>query len=267
MNLKDKHVVLTGAAGGIGSQLATLLAARGARLSLVDINREALNTLAQSLDAERCNVIAADLANADECQFIIEAALLRFGSIDVLLNSAGMLSFNNFASTPPEQIEKLLAINLTAPALLIHHALPVMLQRGCGSIVNVGSTFGSIGFACFSAYSASKYGLRGLSEALRRELDGSGVNVIYVAPRAVKTALNPQSVYAMGKATGMHMDEPAAVARQIVEAVEAERRDVYLGWPEALFVRINALLPRLVDRALKKQSRSARQFSTGSESA
>ena len=267
MNLAGKHVVLTGAAGGIGSQLATLLAARGARLSLVDINRDALNTLAQSLTMERCNVIVADLAKPDECRYIIEAAHQRFGGIDVLLNSAGVLTFNSFAATPPEQIEKLLAINLTAPALLIHHALPSMLQRASGNIVNVGSTFGSIGFACFGAYSASKYGLRGLSEALRRELDGSGIKVIYVAPRAVKTALNPQSVYAMGKATGMHMDEPEAVARRIVEAVEAERRDVYLGWPEALFVRINALLPRLVDRALKKQSRSSRQFSTGSESA
>ncbi|MCB1789006.1 MAG: SDR family NAD(P)-dependent oxidoreductase, partial [Gammaproteobacteria bacterium] len=160
----------------------------------------------------------------------------------------------------PAVLARLMQVNLVAPTLLIRAVLPDMLARGSGRIVNVGSTFGSIGFAWFAAYSASKFGLRGLSEALRRELDGSGVGVTYVAPRAVKTPLNSDAVYRMAEATGMNMDEPQWVAQRIVEAIEDDAKDVYLGFPEKLFARLNGFLPRLVDGGLRKQNRVMAPF-------
>jgi len=122
------------------------------------------------------------------------------------------------------------------------------------------TAFGSIAFAWFASYSASKFALRGFSEALRRELEGSGVGVTYVAPRAVKTALNSPAVYRMAEKVRMNMDDPARVARRIVRAIGRDKKDVDLGFPEAWFVRVNALLPRLVDRTLRKQNRVMREF-------
>lgn len=138
--------------------------------------------------------------------------------------------------------------------------LPQMTARGSGRIVNLGSIFGSIGFACFTTYSASKFAMRGFSEALRRELEGSGVSVTYVAPRYTKTPLNDGVVSRMAQAVGMNSDEPSVVARYAVRAIEQDCKDYYIGWPECLFVRINAILPRLVDGVLRKQNRQMRTF-------
>lgn len=161
-------------------------------------------------------------------------------------------------------LERLVHLNLVVPMLLVRQLLPDMLARDAGRIVNVGSTFGSIGFAWFAAYSASKFGLRGLAEALRRELEGTGVGVTYVAPRAVKTRFNTDAVYRMAEATHMKMDEPAWVAARIVAAIENDAKDVYLGFPERFFARLNSFLPRLVDVGLRKQNQVMAPFARGS---
>lgn len=171
-----------------------------------------------------------------------------------------MMSFRPFAEEDPAVLERIVQTNLIAPMAMTRQVLPEMLARGSGRIVNVGSTFGSIGFAWFAAYSASKFGLRGLSEALRRELEGSGVGVTYVAPRAVKTGFNSDAVYSMAEATGMKMDEPVWVAANIIAAIERDAKEVYLGFPEKFFARLNGLLPRLVDGGLRKQNRTMAHF-------
>jgi short-subunit dehydrogenase len=135
-----------------------------------------------------------------------------------------------------------------------------MKSRGSGHIVNVGSTFGSINFAHFVTYSSTKSGLKGFSESLRRELDGQGINVTYVAPRAVKTPLNTEKVMQLAEITKMNMDAPELVAEKIVEAIELKKKDAYIGFPESLFVRINAVLPRLVDKALAGNDKKARSL-------
>jgi short-subunit dehydrogenase len=174
------------------------------------------------------------------------------------------MSFRPFAEEDPGVLQRLVQLNLVVPLLLTRQVLPDMLARGSGRIVNVGSILGSIGFPWFAAYSASKFGLRGLSEALRRELQGSGVGVTYVAPRAVRTRLNSEAVYRMAQATGMQMDDPAWVAERIVAAIEDDAKDLYLGFPERLFARLNAFLPRLVDGGLRKQVGEMAPFARGS---
>ena len=128
-----------------------------------------------------------------------------------------------------------------------------MINQGHGRIANIGSMFGSIGFPCFAAYSASKFAIRGFSQSLRRELAGTGVGVTYVSPRAVKTPFNPPVIHRMAELGMMNMDEPQWVAQKIVRAIEKRKNEVYLGFPESLFARINALLPRMVDGAIVKQ--------------
>jgi len=258
MEIRDKGLVLTGAAGGIGAKLAQALAARGARLVLVDRDEAALAKVAEGLDG--VHVVAGDLSTRDGCQQVAATALDRLKGIDLLINLAGLNSFRNYEDEQADAIERLIHVNLLAPMLLTHAFLPTMLAQKSGRIVNIGSTFGSIGFAWFSAYSASKFGLRGFSEALRRELADSGVRVSYVAPRAVKTPMNDDAVMKMGAATGMNMDEPETVVASIVDAIDDDHKDTYVGFPESLFVRINVILPRLVDMMLAKQNRIARKF-------
>jgi len=260
MQLSGKHIVLTGAAGGMGRLLAQALAEKGAaKVALIDANEDALNDVAQSLP-DAYVAITADLSSVQGCSTAIDACKEALGHVDVLINLAGLNSFASFAEESPEYIELMMRVNVLAPMQLTRALLPDLLQQDAAQIVNVGSVFGSIGFAWFSTYSASKFALRGFSEALRRELADTAVGVTYIAPRAVKTPMNNDAVMKMGEATGMNMDEPDAVVAKIVQAIEADKKDCYLGFPESLFVRINAILPRLVDMALAGQNKIAKTF-------
>ena len=262
MNLSQQRILLTGAGGGIGSLLGSELLARGA--SLCRLVRQGDDALA----AEDIPVgfggqnltLACDITRPERRGAAVRAVERAWGGVDILINLAGVLDFGNFQECDPGMLHQLLQVNVEAPMQLTRAVLPGMLERGHGRIVNVGSTFGSIGFPLFAAYSASKFALRGYSQALRRELAGSGVGVTYVAPRAVNTPLNPPVVHAMAAQGMMHMDEAGPVALAIARAIEKERGEVYLGFPESLFARINGRLPGLVDLALRRQLPSLQGF-------
>jgi short-subunit dehydrogenase len=262
MNIEGKYIILTGAAGGIGQQLASHLDAAGARLALVDISREGLNKTLAQLQSDDHLSITADLTSDEGRKQVVSQAMTKFGRIDTLVNCAGINPFGVYSEQEEAVIQKTMDVNLIAPMMLTHAVLPYMQQQKSGHIVNIGSTFGSIGFAWFAAYSASKFGLRGFSQALRRELDGSGIDVTYIAPRAVKTAINSAAVYEMAKHVKMNFDEPSQVAEKIMQAINARKREVYIGFPESLFVRINSIAPGLVDNATRKQNKLAYAHAT-----
>ncbi len=255
MNLESKRILVTGAAGGIGKRLCALLAERNARLGLLDRGPTAIASLmqdARELPGTRV-VIEADITNAEDRRRAVQQMNQAYGGIDVLINLAGILDFRPFEESDPGMISKIIQVNVEAPMLLIREILPQFIAQGGGRIVNVGSMFGSIAFPCFAAYSASKFALRGFSQALRRELSGTGIGVTYVSPRAVKTALNPPVVHHMADIGLMRMDDAHQVAAQIAKAIETERDEVYLGFPESLFARINGILPGVVDKSINKQ--------------
>lgn len=126
-------------------------------------------------------------------------------------------------------------------------------SRPRAAILNIGSVFGHIGYPGYALYSASKFALRGFSQALRRELAGSRVQVHDLAPRATRTPINPPAVVAMNAELGVTMDPPGVVARRARELLATDTVEGVIGWPEKFFARLNAVLPRLVDRALAKQ--------------
>jgi short-subunit dehydrogenase len=262
MKLESARVILTGAGGGIGSELATRLAAQGARLALLGRNEQALQQTREQMDDSSPSplLLTVDLLDTEARCAAVDEAMGKLGGVDILINNAGLLSFRPFAEEESEMINRIIQLNTLVPMQLTRQVVQFMIDQGRGRIVNVGSTFGSIAFAWFAAYSASKFGLRGFSEALRRELAHTGVGVTYAAPRAVKTKMNTSSVYRMAETVKMNMDEPGWVAHSIVEAIRKDRKDIYLGFPESLFVRINALLPRMVDGALKKQNHKMMAF-------
>lgn len=262
MNISGQRILITGAAGGIGSELAKAMAEKGAELVLVDIDGVKLEKLKQEIQSlgGRAHAFSCDLSLAGAPLTLCNQVNDVVGGVHVLVNCAGIASFGLYDAQTPESLERLWRINVIAPMQLVQAFLPQMKARRYGRIVNVGSIFGSIGFAYFTTYSASKFAMRGFSEALRRELDGTGVGVTYVAPRYTRTPINDGPVSRMAQAVGMNSDEPAVVAGHVIRAIEKNRKDYYIGWPECLFVRINAILPRLVDGALRKQNDTARTF-------
>ena len=262
MKISGQRILVTGAAGGIGSELVLALAEQGAELALADRDANRLDHLKRAAYGHGGEVrtLTCDLAAPGAPQALAEQATAAMGGVDVLVNCAGIAHFGLFDEQLPERMEALWRVNVLVPMQLARALLPQMTARGHGRIVNVGSIFGSIGFAYFTTYSASKFAMRGFSEALRRELDGTGVGVTYVAPRYTQTPLNDGAVSRMAQAVGMNSDAPSVVARHVVRAIEKDRKDYYIGWPECLFVRVNALLPRLVDGALRKQNHQARPF-------
>ncbi len=261
MELNNTRILLTGAGGGIGTPVARQLAAAGARLFMVGRD-EAGALLAEELRGQGADAHYqfVDLLSDGAAQGVVHSARQTLGGLDLLINLAGAMSFETFAAEDPQVTERLLRLNTLVPMQLARAVLPGMIAQRSGRIVNIGSIFGSIGFAYFATYSASKFALRGFSEALRRELDGSGVGVTYIAPRAVRTPFNSEAVLRMAEVVKMKLDEPQVVAGAIVAAIRSERNEAYLGWPEKLFVRINALLPRLVDNGVRKQNRQAAGF-------
>jgi short-subunit dehydrogenase len=139
------------------------------------------------------------------------------------------------------------------PIALTQRLIPVLQRSSEAHIVNVGSTFGSIGFAYHSLYCASKFGLRGFTESLMREYAGTGLRFHYFAPRATQTAINSAQVMSMNNALGNAMDAPNDVAAQLVDMLNKQQRRRFIGFPEKLFVKINGAFPAIVDMALKKQ--------------
>lgn len=253
MKIVHRRILLTGATGGIGKALALELARSGASLLLTGRNEKRLGQVRRQVEeiGGYAETVAADLTSPDGRRSVtVAAASFR---IDTLINNAGGNHLGLYAAQDEASIEALLASNLTAPMLLTRAVLPVLKRQSDACIVNVGSILGSIATPGQSAYSASKFALRGFSEGLRRELAPDGIGVIYVAPRATDTGMNDLRAREMNERLGVRMDTAEQVAAEIVRAISRGSRERYLGWPEKLFVRINALFPGIVDRALVKQ--------------
>jgi short-subunit dehydrogenase len=252
MTPTEARIVLTGAAGGIGSAVARRLAAAGAELVLSDLRAEPLERLRAGLPAERpVRLVAADVATEPGRQALVSAA--REQRANVLINVAGINPFRLVTEQSGVELARAMTVNAIAPMLLTQAFLPVLAERTRAQIINVGSTFGSLGFPGFSVYAASKFAVRGFSEALRRELADTAIRVQYVAPRATRTSLATDRVRALNDELGVGMDSPEDVAAAIERALRTERAEIYLGRSERLFVKLNALLPRLVDRFLFRQ--------------
>jgi short-subunit dehydrogenase len=247
MTVNNQHIVITGGAGGIGSLLSKQLIAQGAKITVID--------RVEQIDFD-ATLICGDLSDTDGVIKI--AKQLEGQNVNTLINLAGLQYFGVFDQQSPEHTALLYKVNLLAPVLLTQALLPAMKKRGSGHIVNIGSTFGSINFAYFVTYSSSKAGIKGFSEALRREVASDGIDISYIAPRAVNTPLNTEKVLQFAKITNMNMDEPEWVVKKIMSIIHKRKKESYLGFPEKLFVRINALFPRLVDKALAGNNSKAK---------
>lgn len=247
---RSKTVLITGAGSGIGRALAKEAASKGFALILAGRTQTALEQTKSECNSTKARCVVADVTTADGRAAIVNAV---GGTLDILINNAGVLSVGHISDMSDTDLERMTTTNLVAPMALTRDLLPA-LRRSQGRIVNIGSVFGDIAYPFFAAYSATKFGLRGFSDALRRELSGAGVGVTYIAPRATRTAAES----AFGALVGpMHMtlDSAETVASQAWTAILKGKRESFPKGAERFFVKVQRVFPSFVDKSVGAQAR------------
>lgn len=189
MEFKDKVVLITGAAGGIGLAAARKYAEQGAKLSLVDLSQEALEKAAGEIDAEKL-LLGADVTKEEEVENYVRQTKERFGRIDVFINNAGINGdFKNIVDQTVENLDKVFSVNVVGAFLGLKHVLKVMIDQKSGSVVNTASNGGLLGAPGMSLYVASKHALLGINKSAALEVADYGIRVNAVAPSGVDTAM------------------------------------------------------------------------------
>jgi short-subunit dehydrogenase len=246
MKATNARVLLTGASGGIGRAMALALQDAGA--AVLGVGRAAASPLPAGQDW-----LQADLNTAAGVASVAGAAANWRANVVVL--AAGAPAFGPLATTPAAQMQAVLQANLLAPMQLSQALLPHLQRLPAAQLVFVGSALGRIGLPGFSVYGASKAGLHGFAESLRRELAGGPVRVQTLAPRSTRTGFNSAEVEAYNRATGTAMDSAQVVAAALLEIIESEAAERFIGFPERLAVRLNGLLGALLDNSFAKHRR------------
>jgi short-subunit dehydrogenase len=234
--LANRTVLVTGATGGIGAQIASRLHAEGASLVLSGRDRANLEGMATELAPAR--FVVADLSQKDEVERLVTAA----GEVDVFVANAGIPASGQLVSFSVEEIDRTLNVNLRSAIVLARLLVPAMVSRGNGHIVLIASIHSKLPAALVSVYNATKFGLRGFGLALGKELQGTGVGVSVINPTFVReagmwaeTGVNPHPL--AGQVT------PDEVAAAVVKAIKENRAEIDVA-PLSARLAVNA--PRLV---------------------
>lgn len=267
MNVSGKVAIVTGASGSIGSSTVRALAAAGADLTLAAPPSEAhvLDGLAAEVSARgvRAMVVPADVRSRDDVDRLVQATLQSFDTVDILCNVAGIGSHPSLCDETDASIEAVVGINLTGCARTMHAVLPHMKAQRRGSIVNIGSIAGEAGV--MGIYSGSKFGLRGLTDSVRREVRSYGIGVTLIEPGFVRSKMN--------EAMGDGLPSPEIVANAVVAAIERPRRRIIVPWYYAPAAFIANALPGFIDlvfgdaRIQERLNRDARAAKGAAEEA
>jgi 3-oxoacyl-[acyl-carrier protein] reductase len=188
MTLKGKTVLITGGSSGIGAAIAFACAAEGARIALASRSRVKLESVADRLPKAEVHLVPGDVGVEDEVVDMVESTCKHFGSIDLLVNNAGMGIFKPLTELRVEDFDTVINTNLRGVFLCTRTVLPIMYEQGSGTIITISSLAGRHGFAGGGAYCASKFGVMGLMESVFHEARSRNVRVITISPGSVDTA-------------------------------------------------------------------------------
>src|SRR5690242_3958142 len=249
-SVTGKVVAVTGGGRGIGRATALALAREGARVAVGDLDREAAERVATEIGPAGLGLPLDVTDHAGFTAFLDEVEQ-QLGPLDVLVNNAGIMPVTPLLEESPDSISRQLEINLRAVIHGTQEAMRRMVPRGSGHIVQLASLAGRAGFPHLATYCATKHGVVGLSEAVRLELRGTGVEVSVVMPGIVRTELTTGLADARGVKTVL----PEDVAGEIVAALQKPRFDVFVPRSTGPLIAFGAAIPRrareAVARALK----------------
>ena len=256
-SLSGKVVVVTGGGRGIGRALSAALAGEGARVAIGDVDPAAAERTAAEL-GDAVVGLPLDVTDLPGFSAFLDDVETRLGPIDVLVNNAGIMPITPLADESEVSVTRQLEINLRAVIHGTQEAIRRMRPRGTGHIVNIASLAGKTGYANLATYSATKHGVVGLSEAVRSELRGTGVEVSCIMPGPVKTEL------AVGLRNARTVKDltPEEVAEAIVAALKVPRFDVYVPRSTGPLVMLASAMPRRAKEAFGRALK-ADQAATG----
>jgi NAD(P)-dependent dehydrogenase (short-subunit alcohol dehydrogenase family) len=251
--LKGKVAVVTGASSGIGEATARMLASRGASVVLASRTVDRLDTLRREISVSGGLALAVetDVSEKDSVEAMVGRAVGEFGSLDVLVNNAGLGLSGRISEVRPEDVRHVFEVNTVGPLNCIQAALPHMGEGG--HMINVSSVVGKRAIPKVGAYCASKFALNALSDALRVEVADRGIIVTSVYPGTTSTSFRENSRRTRDEKRGWRPKgvTPERVAQKIVDAAERGPRDVYVTLSDRLFVAGVTLFPWLADRVLR----------------
>ena len=237
-SLDGKNILITGAAGGLGSEYTRQFLKLGAHLILTDIDEDIIKKTAENISKECANApgeiagaFGGDISTVEGCEAVHERCIEISKDIDILLNNAGIINYGCFHEIPPDKCELLMNVNLLAPMRLTHLFLPRMVERKSGHIVFMCSVAGYIATSFGTSYTTSKFGIRGFGMGLYGELKKLGVAVTNIYPSWVKTQILKSAEYGdssgVGKLPDILTEKPEKVIRQAIKGIRKERLHVY----------------------------------------
>jgi short-subunit dehydrogenase len=257
-NLEDQRILITGASSGIGRELARLMHARRCQLLLTARRAERLSELSRELadrstGLSRLEILAGDITHPEHREHLVDTAQRCFGGLDVLVNNAGVGAVGPFYGSDPQRLRTLFEVNFFAPVELIRLCLPMLGVRRNGLIVNIGSVLAFCAVPRKSEYCASKFALRGFSDALRIELADLGIRVLSIHPNTTRSEFFDHLVEKQGPVPSNPLDtSPSEVAARIVRAIERERAETVLTAAGKALAWANWTCPRLTRRLLRR---------------
>ena len=224
ISLKDRNVIITGASSGIGVEAAKMFAAEGSNLALAARSEDKLRQLES--DLQRFNVkttiIPTDVTKSSDCRSLIKKTVSSLGSIDILLNNAGVAYHGNVDDVELRHLEQIIEVNFTAPVRLTNLALPYIKKSGSGRIINVSSILGIIPIPTEAVYSATKFALRAFSYALAEELAGTGIRSCVICPGPVDTPMITEEIESVHD---LVYSPPVATPSEIAELILKSAKD------------------------------------------
>jgi short-subunit dehydrogenase len=256
-DLRGLRVIITGASSGIGRCLAEQAAEQGGRLILAARSTPALVELADTLKSKNFEAIpvTADITKEYNRRQLLQTAQDQFGGLDVLINNAGVASFGHFATSSEDILRQIMEVNFFAPAELIREAIPVLVRSKQPAIVNIASMCGRRGLPAWTEYSASKFALCGLTEALRGEMARFDIDILLVVPGLTQSDFSQHMLRNDGR---MKIDfqggmAPRDVAAAVLKALQNNRTETVLGREARWMLRVNRCFPRVLDRLIARR--------------
>lgn len=253
MQFRDKVVVVTGAGSGLGEQLAYALLQEGARVVLAGRRLDKLEHVVRTCSRpEHALAVATDITHFPDLEHLVKKTLEVHGRIDVLINNAGTSLSGPIDEIPSANVEYQLRLNLLAPIWLTQLVLPTLKMQPEAMIVNVSSVAGLVAPPYQSLYSGSKHGLRGFSNAIRRELHGTAVKVVTVYPGRFSSEHLNEDVQRTMKEVAPRLAGGVMAAALVVRAMKKEKANVVVAGKEKALVKLERWAPGILDRIFRR---------------